>query len=160
MRRLVRQGLGDHGMKIVHEIYGVPQVTCSMRPYGSTPINERPRWNGARVECLIVDTKAPLKEDEAIYLEGDLNAVREALREVLDQLDNLEEIYKRMGEVEARRCIPCKNCGTWYDPSRLSNDPDDDNMSAHGDGKGNSCDGEKIVRWAPPLRFDNKPDEP
>jgi len=127
-------------MRIVHEFHGKqPQATCSAHPYGST-IDAPPKWKGMRVECLVVDSSQPEHDEngketkpffsgDCLYIDGDADSVRSALRDLIDQIDSLEELYKEEFEKNAAQFRQCPVCKTWAHPK----------YDWHGDGKGNEC---------------------
>lgn len=110
-------------VRIVVELRGRPQVSFGGRPYeGSTA--DPPTWLGAYVEGLIVDGS------ETICLEGDLISVRSALRDALEQLEQLESAWRDLRDEVARSSVQCSVCARWYD-ARV--------RMPHGDGLGRPC---------------------
>lgn len=127
-------------MKIVHEFHGKqPQATCGGHPYGS-PVDGPPKWNGMRVECLVVDSSQPEFDEngketkpfysgDALYIEGNYESVKMALEELLQMMKYQEEWHKEQFEKNAAEYRQCPKCKTWAHPKH----------DWHGDGKGNEC---------------------
>lgn len=123
-------------MKIVHELRGKdPQVSvggCAYDAFGDG--QKPPEWKGMRVDVLIVDCEQandthPFFEGDTIRIEGTLDNIRKACREILAQLDTLEEIEKTCLKAVAARAKVCEYCSRWIDPQ----------TPHHGDGHGNRC---------------------
>jgi hypothetical protein len=83
-------------MRIVYDIRGPePQVSGTGGHYAFS-IVKPPEYHGFSAELLIVDTNGgrnleDFKEGDAIYIEGDGEAIRKALTQALSLLDLIEE---------------------------------------------------------------------
>lgn len=127
-------------MKIIHEFRGKqPQATCAGFPYAST-VDGPPKWNGMRVECLVVDSSQPeydangketkpFYSGDCLYIDGDYESVKLALEDLLEMLKHQEEWHKEQFEKNAAQFKQCPNCNCWANPK----------WDSHGDGNGNEC---------------------
>jgi len=98
-----RQGRHETTMKIVHELYGQPQVSFSADRYR--------RWQGPAavaggyVDGLICDThRRCARIPNTFHIEGTLESVREMCESIIAQLDMLEEDFRF--EVEETSSTP------------------------------------------------------
>lgn len=123
-------------MKVVFEFHGEPSVSWTGKPYSSGG-NEAPRWCGAMVDGLIIDAKPLGGEEEALYIEGTMDAIRLICKDTIEQLDMLEKLFRTEVAEKIARSSQCPACNTWYD-SRY-------NENGHGDGRGMSCLGDGTV---------------
>jgi hypothetical protein len=122
---------------MVFEFYGEPQVSFTGRPYDNSG-KEAPRWSGARVEGLICDTASPLKpEGDALYIEGNVAALRSVCEQLLAQLDSLESMFRADVDERIARSKQCPVCAMWFDTKY--------NEQGHGDGRGMGCLGDGTV---------------
>lgn len=133
-------------MKIIFEFHGKdPQCTAQGFAYES-PVREKPRWRGMRIEGLINDSSQavededgnvikPFYDGDAFYIEGDLESIRKAFSEFLEMLDIVEEEERNRFEKKIARSIQCAKCGAHYDPTVQVDG------GWHGDGFGNKCTG-------------------
>lgn len=121
-------------MRIVHEIYHDVQFGGSADAYGQK-VGEKPAYRGGRADLVI----APSPEDErqrntladtdTLYLEGDLDCLRDFFQAGLDFIETLESNLKEKKAWEAESFKECDYCGGFYNPKTIE----------HGDGYGLTC---------------------
>ncbi len=96
-------------MRIVFEFYGKqPQGTASVTAYGRTK-GATTAWPGSRCEIVVCDAPSSptwKPEPDTLYIEGDTDAVRAALKEALTVLALAEEIEKDNNRKRTRRRRP------------------------------------------------------
>lgn len=122
-------------MRIVFECYGTApaQVCCNGRHYCS-PVREPPKWKGMRAEVMMVFPNTGCADSsDAVYIEGDLATIRQALQDALDQLNEVEKDERELFGQIAARTVQCSQCSMYYD-SKLED-------SGHSDGRGGTCRG-------------------
>lgn len=78
-------------MRIVHEIWNTAQTTATGKPYSFRVDVEPGPYTGAQVEVLIVATPRDGDAEEAIYIEGDLACIKDALEEVVSTLTMIDQ---------------------------------------------------------------------
>ena len=95
-------------MKVVHQIYGRPVSTCTGRAY-ATHSSHRGEWQGMSIDAMATWTNPYSKEEESLYIEGDLRRVRLLLNMLLQQFDMLEKIererFDKHGNGYGDRCM-------------------------------------------------------
>jgi hypothetical protein len=107
-------------MKIVFRFTGhAPQTSGSGHPYVQAT-TEQPRWRGFHASMVIVDSEQPtnlhpLFEGDAIYIEGDGDAIRKALQAGLRTLDGIEYVCRKRFERETEDIRQCATCGCWVE---------------------------------------------
>lgn len=120
-------------MRIIHELYGRPQTTASGHAYHGS-IKSPPKWTGAHVDVLICDAPknpvAPNFEGDSIYIEGNIESVKQGLRDALVAIEGLEQVLREEFEANAAKHTQCSKCSCWRIPGNV-----------HGDGAGKTCDG-------------------
>lgn len=123
-------------MKIVHEIYGIPTMSFTVREM-ATPIDRQPDWNGAYVDGIVSSGPTALKEEcDSLYIEGTIESVREMCQGILEQLDFLEKDAMARVEELRQASKKCEICDGWYDTRQ---------REPHGNGKGDGCLGDGTV---------------
>lgn len=125
-------------MRIVFEFYGGdPQVAFTGRALDSDH-RQPPRWEGAQVEGIIIDTPVThadpkdLHYGDDLHVEGRLRTLRLVFKRGLEQLDDLEKDLQREVEERIARSKQCEACSMWFDTK----------VGAHGDGRGMTCLGD------------------
>lgn len=99
-------------MRIVHEIHSKkPQVGCSGDPYSPRIDKPPPDFPGFQVELVLVDGSQP--GADAIFLEGDGEAVKIMLRTALEILEDTEEECRRRWNARKSRIRQCPTCSGW-----------------------------------------------
>lgn len=88
-------------MKIVHEVYGNVQVGGSGRPYGdSRPDAE---YSGGYVDVIVSYKVMLTDKNEAFYIEGTLDAVRDLARQLTSFCEGLDAVMREQHEEQKRR---------------------------------------------------------
>lgn len=107
-------------MRIVHEVYSrKPQIGCSGDPYSPRVDDPPPDFPGFQAEMVIVDGSE--SGADAIFLEGDGEALKVMLRTALEILEDTEHECRRRWEARKSRIKQCPGCGGWI-------------LTRHGDG--------------------------
>jgi len=120
-------------MRIVHQMYGKnPSVSVHVKGY-SGPVSEAPQWCGARCEVLICDWPETDGHHDAIEIEGDLEAIKTALRAALGSIEALEAWERQRVAKVVATSVRCDVCCTWYDAAVCG--------QSHADGRGGRCFG-------------------
>jgi len=81
-------------MRIVHEIWNKAQTTATAQHYSFHVDVEPGPYSGARVEVVIVSPSLTDGTEDAIYIEGDLTHIKEALEEVVGVLTDLDKFCR------------------------------------------------------------------
>ncbi|MDO8700387.1 MAG: hypothetical protein Q7J56_01900 [Deltaproteobacteria bacterium] len=77
-------------MRIVHELWHKAQTTATGNHYSFRVDVPPGPYTGAQVEVLIVATPRDGGAEEAIYIEGDLACIKDALEDVVGTLIELD----------------------------------------------------------------------
>lgn len=125
-------------MKFVFDMEGKhPQVSAITHAWNTERYNAPPmEWQGSRADIMIVDCidwddDTKRREGEALYIEGDTAALRQAFQTIIELLDFNDEYQRKAKLALVARSVICPLCQRWNDP-----------VSAwHGDGNGTACYG-------------------
>ncbi len=84
-------------MRIIHEIDGEPSTTVSAQPYAKRA--DAVNSTGFRVNALILVEERGLTPGEELHIDGDARHVLKALRELVEQIEEIGKIYVDDGTI-------------------------------------------------------------
>lgn len=103
-------------MRIIHEMTVPVQISMTPHPYNNIP--GMCGYNGMRVELLMVNSPSANFRDDAklfepldkeiLEIEGSLEVVLDAFRQVVSTLENIKTFYQEAGG--SKRAIDCPKC--------------------------------------------------
>jgi len=85
-------------MRIIHEIDGEPSTTVSAQPYAKRA--DAVKSTGFRVNALVLVEERGLTPGEELHIEGNARHVLKALRELIEQIEGIAEIYVDDGTID------------------------------------------------------------